>query len=288
MNPEDTRIPKAVSLITNRCAKPLNLLLVQNRYRVSNRQYRLTACIGPLHSSYSDVNRLIETVEVDNILGVDLVVLYNFSMSSSLDPYVRSFNEDGLVDYYNWYNPVLYRTHYYGQRLLINDCMFRYMYQSDYIIVKDIDETVVPRGAYTSLINLLKDLPTNRIAEYNIRQVVFPDFLKNGRPRVWVAKDLYMRTLIKTNRTAFVWPHQSRSKYIVNPRRLVQGDIHSSGVLLGNNQVYNIPEDQALVHHYRRHIDIVREFLNDTVIDKRLYIYHDEIVKRITARHALP
>ena len=270
-----------MSLIVNKCERPLNILLVQNpKSLATKKSYKLISCLGPLHSNYSSVHRLVEAVEVDNILGVDLVVLYNFSMSSSLDPYVRSFHQDGLVDYYNWYNPVLLDTHYYGQSLLVNDCMYRYMYQADYIIVKDIDETVVPRGEYTSLINLLKDLPPTNIAEYNIRQVLFSDTLNTGGQHGLSGDDLHIKSLTNIKRSDYIWPHRSKSKYIMNPRRVVQGLVHSTRVLFGKNSSYNVSEKLALLHHYRSKSKIS----NNTITDNRMHIYHKEIINRIQNR----
>ena len=284
VEPDDLGVPTAVSLIVNRCDRPINFLLVQNHKLLANKKrYNLISCLGPLHSNYSSIHRLVEAVEVDNILGVDLVVLYNFSMSSSLGPYVKSFLDDGLVHYYNWYNPVLYEARYYGQCLLINDCMYRYMYQADYIIVKDVDETVVPRGAYTSLINLLKDLPHTNIAEYNIRSVLFSDTLNPSGSDDQRVNELHIGTLININRSDYIWPHKKSSKYIINPRRVLQGHVHLSRILLGNNIVYNVPKDLALVHHYRREHK-KKDLLNNTVTDRRMHFYRDEIIKRIKKR----
>ena len=40
--------------------------------------------------------------------------------------------------------------HYYGQLAAANDCLYRYMYTSQYIAFIDLDELIVPRGNLTT------------------------------------------------------------------------------------------------------------------------------------------
>ena len=89
------------------------------------------------------------------MFGVDLTVIYNVSISQRLDPYIAKHQQEGRVQVHNW-ESLLPGTWYYAQKTLIIDCIYRYMYLSEYIIVKDLDEIIVPRGNYTTLVELLE------------------------------------------------------------------------------------------------------------------------------------
>lgn len=36
--------------------------------------------------------------------------------------------------------------HYFGQIAALNDCLYRYMYQSRYVALQDIDELILPQS----------------------------------------------------------------------------------------------------------------------------------------------
>ena len=109
---------------------------------------------------FDDINQL-EMMEVNRILGVDLFVLYNHTSFAILDPYIHSFQQDALLDFYNWYHPLVEKVGggaFYGNFILRNDCLYRYMYRSDYIIITDLDEVVVPDERYGTLPVLLSQI----------------------------------------------------------------------------------------------------------------------------------
>ena len=282
----DTRVPGAVSLVQNTCDKPLHLLRVHNEKMAGEKRlYNIAVCLGPLYNQYSDVDRLVEMVEVDQMLGVSLVVMYNISLSKELNHYVGKYQQDGIVHVYDFYHSLLNETWYYAQRVLINDCVYRYMFTSDFIVVKDIDEIIVPRGNYKSLPQLLTKIARHNIPEYNIRQFCFSDDMKNIPRSDFKEKSVdeyHMRTILNVNRTREALPHRRKSKYIINPRLIYEADIHKTVRVEGVR--YDVPEELAIVHHYRRELE-TEKFPQGTVIDTGMYRFAREIITRIKKRH---
>ena len=284
---DETRVPTAVSLTLTRCQTPVNLLAVQNdksQYKAGRR--RLTDCLGPLHSGYSDVSHLVETTEINTMFGVDLMVFYNFSMSEKLHPHIRQYEKEDKLHLHNCYSPIAEHAWYFAQRVLINDCIYRYMYQSDYVMVTDVDEIIVPRGNYSTLLQVLDDLPSSQVAEYNVRQVCFPDnYTNHGELRDPAIKKYNIRTLLHINRTSQSAPHGWRSKYIVNPRYILEGDIHNVTIKMADHNITcKVSESVALVHHYRETM-INHPPSQSTESDTTMHAHSENIIQRITRRH---
>ena len=127
----DKRVPIAVSLTLTRCDTPTNLLTVESDLvNYKGPRHHITACLGQIYNGFDDVNQLVEMVEVNRILGVDLMVLYNHTSSAILDPYIHGFQRDAVLDFYNWYHPLVEKVGgkaFYGNFILRNDCLYRYM-----------------------------------------------------------------------------------------------------------------------------------------------------------------
>ena len=276
-----------MSLVEDKCDRPLNLLRVLNeKMSDEKRLYNITLCLGPMYDQYNDLNRLVEMVEVDTMLGVDLIVVYNISVSTELNHYMIKYAQDGIMHIYDFYHSLLSETWYYAQRVLINDCVYRYMFKSDYIVTKDIDEIIVPRGNYTTLPQLLANISQDNIAEYNIRHVCFPDDMNTiSRPflKEKSADEFNIRTILNVNRSRMVMAPKIRSKYIINPRLIYEADIHFAPKVKGVH--YNVPPEAALVHHYRT--NHTEEESQGNIVDMRMYKFAKEITMRIKKRHII-
>ena len=90
----DERVPTAVSLTLTRCEAPTNLLKVENdQVDYKGPRHHITACIGQIYNEIDDINQLVEMVEVNFMLGVDLVVLYSHTSSDIPDPTYTAFTK---------------------------------------------------------------------------------------------------------------------------------------------------------------------------------------------------
>lgn len=91
------------------------------------------------------------------LLGVDRVVIYNNSCGSELDRLLQVYIEDDFVEMVPWpINKHLVPSHgwlhsesggdvhYFGQQTTLNECIYRSMERSRYVLLNDIDEIIMP------------------------------------------------------------------------------------------------------------------------------------------------
>lgn len=106
------------------------------------------------------------------LLGVDRVVIYNTSCGPDLNHLLQSYSQEGFVEMVPWpidkhMNPShgwFFSTHggdmhYYGQIATLNECLYRYMDQSRYVLLHDIDEIMMPykHDSLQVLLDLLQE-----------------------------------------------------------------------------------------------------------------------------------
>ena len=284
----DGRVPRDVSLTLRPCDVPTNLLKVENdQLNYKGPRHHITACLGQIYNGFNDVNQLVEMVEVNRILGVDLVVLYNHTSSAILDPYIHSFQKDAVLDFYNWYHPLTQKVGnrpFFGNFILNNDCLYRYMYRSDYIIMADLDELMVPDERYGTLPVLLSQIAQPNISQYTISRVCFPDDWPSRIGRNNIIQDYHIRTILHTKRRDDKIQLQ-KPKSILKPEYISVAENHNlSQALYGGAKT--VSPSQIKIFHYRntdRHRKHNETEINE-VTDLSMHRF-DDIVKRVILRH---
>ena len=286
----DERVPTSVSLTLSQCEVPNNLLKVENdQVSYSGPRHHITACIGQIYNGFDDVNQLVEMVEVNRILGVDLVVLYNHTSSAILDPYIHSFQQDAVLDFYNWYHPLVQKVqgqHYFGNFILRNDCLYRYMYRSDYIIMTDLDEVVVPDERYGTLPVLLSQIAQPNISQYTFPRVCFPDDWASSPSQInnsSIVHKYHIRTLMKTTRNDDIYVTQ-QPKSILKPEYISVADNHEKSVALYGG-VKKVSPNQTKVFHYRNTNRNNKNVVIRVVNDLSMHRFAADIMTNIPQRH---
>uniref|UniRef100_A0A3Q0SIH7 Glycosyltransferase family 92 protein n=1 Tax=Amphilophus citrinellus TaxID=61819 RepID=A0A3Q0SIH7_AMPCI len=130
-------------------------------------QFDLTVCISNLFGNYNNVLQFAQTLEMYRLLGVNRVVIYNTSCGPELDHLLQSYSQEGFVEMVAWpidkhLNPsrgwYFSRQggdlHYFGQLTTHNECNYRSMEHSRYVLLNDIDEIVMPYQ-HNSLMSLI-------------------------------------------------------------------------------------------------------------------------------------
>lgn len=95
--------------------------------------------------------------------------------------------------------------------------------------------------------------------------------------------------LKKTEREDLIYPHGTRSKFICDPRRVVEAGNHFIWEYVNDatDKALNVPPEVALLHHYRN-CSTARKYSDEnvanvkTVVDRTIYKYKDGLVDRIT------
>lgn len=123
-----------------------SLSQLSNRVKITYqgpRTHNFTVCFPPLHSDYNNVGQFVQTIELSKILGAGHFYVYNFSVGSEMNSILRWYQEENWITVLQFPLPIL-DTWYYGQMLAINDCIYRNIGTSKYVVISDTDEIIVP------------------------------------------------------------------------------------------------------------------------------------------------
>lgn len=256
-------------------------------------EFRIVACVPPLHRRYDKLHQLIEFVEVQRMLGVDLIVFYNHSVSDRVGKVLDSMSLDGIVHVFPWELPFeayigggYANIHYFGQLAAVNDCLYRYRSRTNYIINVDMDEYIVPslEGNLWPWVN--KQLSLNPSASaFIMRTYLLYSYLPDHMayfPKQDAAKRYQLFTLLKTNRTEETLPFNIRPKYIYDPKRVISAGIHNIWGHRRNFKSQYIPPDDCAVYHYRN--ARLNPNPNGSVTDTYFHKFQYDIVHRIESR----
>lgn len=282
--PKSTR-PYAVSLSTDHCKSPSNILPIiypqqQNR--------KFTVCVSPLNYRYSKAYELVEMIELNRILGAEYFVFYNYSTDSNVDRVLEYYKEQGLVEVLKWNLPMKVDTwpkkkepveiHYFAQLAALNDCLYRNMYLSKYVVFQDLDEFIIPRKHLTWS-DMIEALPKGAGA-YIFRCFFFrkewPDTTKDfeGKDK---AQKYKMNTLLKQKRESKLLGKSHRSKYIVDPKQIDTVGIHNIWRYRSGSKAHFVDSEFARMHHYRDWLN--PNDANTGTEDNRTMVYRNELLQ---------
>ncbi|KAL9983540.1 hypothetical protein ACROYT_G005726 [Oculina patagonica] len=224
---------------------PVGLIDHQHRFaeKVSRGQYGI--CIPPLHGEIS-VDRLIEFLELSQILGASHFIFYDLEVSDEVQKVLDYYEEKGLARVLTWNLPSYigkYDIHYFGQTLSIMDCLFRSMSHLDFVAFNDLDEFIVPLQ-HDNMISLLEKIHQDEHCGHCFQSVIFDPLRED-----WEISPLLTQRLFHRTKTAIpFW-----TKCVVNPRRIFeQGVHHISKPIKDYYIVDKVDWSLARVFHYRK------------------------------------
>ena len=212
--------------------------------KVSHKQYGI--CIPPLHGEIL-VDRLIEFLELSQILGASYFTFYNLAVSERIRRVLNYYEDKELVRVLHWNLPSYigkYDIHYFGQTLSIMDCLFRYMSQLDFVAFNDLDEFIVPLQ-YKNIITFLEKTHKEEYCGHCFDSVTF-DSSKDDFPpsRFLMTQHVFHRTKKPTP----FW-----NKCIVDPRKIFEQGIHHIVMPIEDNYITNkVDWSIVRIFHYRK------------------------------------
>ncbi|XP_072567403.1 uncharacterized protein [Paramormyrops kingsleyae] len=271
-------------------------LPIGNRERNEhNFKYNFTVCISNLFGNYNNVLQFVQTIEMYKLLGIQKVVIYNTSCGPDLDKVLHYYREEGTLEIHQWpidqfLNPSKGWNfeehkgdlHYYGQLTTLNDCIYRNMYRSKYLLLNDIDEIIMPYK-HDTLELLLEDLQrqNSTVGVFLIENHIFPKthFDETGQfhltqwekvPGINIMEHIYR----EPDRKDVYNP----TKMIINPRQVVQTSVHS--VLQNYGGTLRVPPDVCRIIHVRVPLQgsLTKEQL---IVDTKLWEYQKDLVPNI-------
>ena len=211
--------------------------------KVRRKQYGI--CIPPLHGEIL-VDRLIEFLELSQILGASLFTFYEFAVSEEVRELLNYYEDKGLARIFSWNLPSYigkYDIHYFGQTLSIMDCLFRSMSQLDFVAFNDLDEFIVPLEQ-DNMIALLEKIHQDEHCGHCFQSVIFDPV----REDLQISPLLTQRVFHRTKDATPFW-----TKCVVNPRRIFEQGVHHVSKPIEDYYIVNeVNWRTARVFHYRK------------------------------------
>lgn len=178
--------PSVISIVTEPCDDPSNGFYIE-KMRPYNRYKRtFTICVKDLTFQKDISQNLIEWIETNKLLGADMIDMYIDDLSQEDEDVLLTYRSQGYVRLFQV--PIRYKSNrslWQRRRdhiLTYNDCLYRNIIESKYIVPLDVDEVLLPKIAYTWS-GLLKRLEfqgwdSNQYAAILVQNVFFFSFMQ--------------------------------------------------------------------------------------------------------------
>ncbi|XP_076880272.1 uncharacterized protein LOC143528457 [Brachyhypopomus gauderio] len=272
-----------------------DLLPINNEVTRESFNFSFTVCISNLFGDYNNVLQFVQTMEMYKLLGVQHVVIYNTSCGPDLEKLLQHYKREGILEIVPWpidtfLNPSKGWNfsehggdlHYYGQLVTLNECIYRNMYQSKYVLLNDIDEIIMPYK-HVNLSFMMDDLQLQHknVGVFLIENHIFPktqfeESHRFSRPE-W-------RNISGINIMEHIYREPDRKyvfnprKMIINPRSVVQTSVHST--LQYHGDVYYVPFNVCRIVHVRTPLQgsLTKQQLH---VDTRVWDFEAELISNV-------
>lgn len=246
--------PFFVSVSSNACEDASNVLRVEPS---TNGDYsrNFTVCVKDMNFSYDISNRLIEWFELLKLLGADRVDVYVAKVPKRVQKVLQFYAANKFVTVRPAPRPSS-ETLWQRRRdhlLAYNDCLYRNLRQSRYIVPLDVDEIIVPREDETwpKLMTKLESLES-RAASLAVSNAFFFDSFGDEYDDEDGSNKL-PHTLRYLRRSSLISPAPQYSKsFVSTSKALTVFNHYALGALAGAERARAVPQDKALLHHYKK------------------------------------
>jgi len=269
----------------------------------SSQRHDLAVCVS---ASFGEVDsrRLVEWLEMQWIVGAQLIVIYNHSVSASVGHILSQYADRDL----STRRVELRQTRAFMSDLdvllhmspVINDCMYRFSARFRYFAVIDFDEVIVPRRVHTvpALIDSLSSKNAVPVALFAFRNAYFfldipvDDVQGPSRPHAALSTYLVHRRRLTASPPAY------SVKSVVSSEACVAMHNHycwsyAADVLSDWTTRLDVEPQDALLHHYKRcHFDAYlkqpghcKSAMVATVVDNVINKYTSSLADQLYMRY---
>ncbi|KAM4709075.1 beta-1,4-galactosyltransferase galt-1-like [Discoglossus pictus] len=277
-------------------SKTVNVSLIP-KFEVKNHHPQpmssnFTVCISTMFGDYKNVLQLIQSFEMYKLLGANRVTIYKNRCHESVEKVLQYYTNQGFLEVITWPIHRYLRTSdkwhysldhnsqvgYYGQTATLNDCIYRNMYKSKYVLLNDIDEIILPvkHQDWMSLMSSLQQqYPSTGV--FRFENHVFPTHVISPNGDMWSGIP-GVNILLHTYREPLIPNAFNDRKMIVDPRQVFQTSIHSTLKADGNST--DVPFSYAFTLHYRktRRPDLAKDSL---IKDNIIWRYNVSFVEKV-------
>lgn len=307
-------IPESVSLVENPCDMAVTNLRVIYNQPENGVKKDFAVCVKGLDFLTEDLSvRLVEWIELVRHLGADKIFLYELEVHPNITKVLNYYQEKGIVEVtpitLPGYQPnIPGLIHMYLKKKLVNkrqnelipynDCLYKNMYKYKYIVIKDVDEVIMPKGQYILWKDLMDDVYQKSLqqkkverASYNVRNAYFFDsVLSSSTVGGHNFKDIpqYMHMFQHVHRSKNYTKPGAYIKCFHNPERVLSVHNHFPLACLGGScSSFSISTEDAQLQHYRA--DCVKTlkkscgmYKNFTMMDETILRHKSPVISRVT------
>ncbi|CAL1547333.1 unnamed protein product, partial [Lymnaea stagnalis] len=229
--------PKFVTVTYNKTDEPAHWVAIHHPRPLAR---NFTVCYAALFD-YNRTSQLIQSIEINRVLGAQHFYVYNYSVSPATDAVLRHYQKLGLLTVMQWRLPTL-EVWYYAQNLAINDCVYRNRIASQFVVIQDTDEFIIPKqhDSWAELLHAVQSEFYHRpniTANTPLASFVVETTYFHGMPSAEIWKGLMVNfsinaedeKFLKDNdvipflfvqRKDYVYKYNSRVKTIVRPEHV--------------------------------------------------------------------
>ena len=272
-------VPASVSLSSAKdCSSATKDINVYN-FR-PEKKHKFGVCIhSPVFGNvYNDA--ITSFIEMNRVLGAEIFTVYSKNKLNKLMD-----RHGDVLDFVEWPSFIEKKNiaHYYGQTMVIHDCLYRNMHRVDYLFFIDNDELIVPANANTTWSTVIEEM--ERTSQDTFSALIFKNvyymYLEGESEEYLQLCDLEFRTpkyLTHFKRSVCKYRASRRSKVMVKPQEVFEMDIHS--MCVGVHHEVVVPPTLASLHHYRKSITYDCKTHAYTV-DTGMRAYRDQLIDRL-------
>ncbi|XP_043072667.1 uncharacterized protein si:zfos-464b6.2 [Puntigrus tetrazona] len=228
--------------------------------------YEFTVCISVMYE-YTNVLNLVQAMEMFRLLGAQRVAIYKTNCDERTQKVLDYYEKKGFAEIIPWtvtkyievsrgwnINRSPGQLQYFGQIPALNDCVYRYMYQSHYVALHDLDEFILPLKVKTWK-ELLPELETKYGSDigFEFENNVFP-FNAEGHADYgqdkW--KNIQGSNILNyINRVPNLPNTFNNYKIIVNPRLVLKTTVHGLLDSVNGKSTVRVDNSIARIYHFK-------------------------------------
>ena len=276
--------PKFVSFsfsFNSSCQQPSPPVPVTQVQNTTNSTRGFGVCIQSPLFNMNDVQFIIQTIEMNRILGAEQFTFYIHSASQAVMRVLQDYSKEGVVNVVRSTIPNI-DIHYYGQQVLFQDCAYRNMYKVRHLVYTDLDEIIVPQN-HQNWSQMITAMDGKSIGSFHVRHVTLVG--KTAKKALSICnsrREIEIPRFMKFTDRSSPYPLPRRAKYIIKPETFAVAQTHDPGQLLEGYSVYSVPSEVALLYHYR--FPFFHDWSGKRVKDDRVIRYLPELLERIEQR----
>ncbi|XP_076843771.1 uncharacterized protein LOC143488763 [Brachyhypopomus gauderio] len=255
--------------------------------------FDITVCFSnALSGENNNILQMIQIIEIYKLLGVQKMFIYNNSCGPEMEKVLQYYQKEHSLDVISW--PIdeyieshgewsfKGEVHNYGQLTIMNDCIYRNMDQSRYVLLADLDQIIVPYK-HATLPSLLRELQNQHsdVTEFLFETHIFPisvsDDEQNFDHPTW--RSVPGVNILKHVYKIPVEPDDFKStKMIVNPRAVKQSAVFY--VLHKDGGDLRVPNNMGIVLKFSD-VELGGLAKENLTMDYRVWDFGNQLVPEI-------